>query len=412
MRKPIILTFVAALCLVAATSWAAPFGHLDGLRHGHNSATGVVGVIGWALDGSGVARVDIYVQKVPSQAEPSPQRRPVGRAFYGLLRPGVTARFPGFVDSSGPGFGAWVNTTEFFNGQYLLFALVTSVDGSQRWLGPFTFEIMNLTHNLVPFGEIERPLPHATLFGVCDLDDPFRRHTVVKGFALDVGVENGDLGVGYVELLIDGAIFWNTKVDCVRDPAQGGLTNCYGLRRTDVEREFPGIPDGPTSGFRFVLDVGQLLNMGYRPGRHVLTIRSGDIAGQVANIAEVPVNFFCGDDGDQPSFGFIDEPSPVHIQSGLMTVKGWVLDFEGVNIVQVFVDGLLAGQASHGISRPGVAAAFPGFPDSAAAGFTFQYDTTLGPDGVIKVLVQATDVNGNVTIIGQRTVVVDNSIAN
>ena len=83
-----------------------------------------------------------------------------------------------------------------------------------------------------------------------------------------------------------------------------------------------------------------------------------------------------------------------------------------MNIVQVFVDGLLAGQASHGISRPGVAAAFPGYPNSAAAGFTFQYDTTQGPDGVISVLVQSTDVDGNVTIIGQRKVVVNNSIAN
>lgn len=414
MRKSVILTLAAALIVMAAPSAAVPFGHFDGIRDKGNSGTGVIGLVGWALDSSGVRWVDVYVDG-----------QPAGRAFHGLARPDVTAAFPGFPDSAFPGFGFFLDTTHYFNGQHTVQVLVTSTDGSKRFLNPRSIEFMNSTHLLVPFGKIEFPKKHATLSGACNLSDPLRRYSVITGHVLDVGVEAGDRGgpphqgdppgdsgVGYVELLIDGSIFANTRRDCVFDPARGGLTNCYGLPTPQIEQRHPTVPDAPHAGFRFVVDVGVLLSMGYTPGSHVLTIRAGDIAGQVANVDE-NIYFFTCDEfmGNAPSFGFIDSPRPIHIYSGTVTVIGWALDFEGVSTVEVLANGQVVGLASYGVSRPGVSSRYPGFPNSAAPGFTFQFDTTVVADGWVDLIVRVTDVFGNRTIIGERTIRVNNLVA-
>ena len=104
-----------------------------------------------------------------------------------------------------------------------------------------------------------------------------RRYSVVSGWALDSGVNANDSGVGYVELLIDRALYNNNKIDCFYAPETGGLTNCYGLRRLDIANIYPSLRDSLHSGFRYVLDISQLINCGlYAPGHHTLSIRAGD----------------------------------------------------------------------------------------------------------------------------------------
>src|SRR5438105_2980087 len=80
------------------------------------------------------------------------------------------------------------------------------------------------------------------------------------GFAVDVNTQNNKPGVAYAELLIDGAIAANSQRDCHFDSTEGGLSDCYGLRRPDLEQNFPGLQDAPHAGFRFVIDVGDLIN--------------------------------------------------------------------------------------------------------------------------------------------------------
>lgn len=416
MRRHSILVLVAALGLLATPSWAAePFGHFDGGLNGRNAATGVIGVTGWALDDDGVRAVDIYVDG-----------RPVGRAGYGRHRARVAILFSEFPDADGAGFGFLLDTTHFFNGLHTVEALVISEAGERKFLNPIEIEFANSTHLLGPFGAIDFPLKQAELFGVCeDLTDPNRRYTVITGWVLDVGVEQGDQGgapdqgdppgdsgVGWVELLLDGSILRNTKLDCDHEVAKGGLSDCYGLPSPDVERIHPNAPDASHARFRFVLDIGSLVDFGFTRGSHVLTIRSGDIAGQVANVDEIAVTFRCVEDrGNDPSFGFIDGPRGGKIRSGIIKVTGWALDLEGVEKVEVFVDGFPVGEATHGIFRRGVSRMHPGFPDSRGAGFVLDFDTTEVSDGFHDVQVLITDERGDTTMIGERTFRVDNQKA-
>src|ERR1700680_3423295 len=61
---------------------------------------------------------------------------------------------------------------------------------------------------------------------------------------------------------------------------------------------------------------------------------------------------------------------------GTVGLTGWALAQDGVFAVDIVVDGGIVGRATYARQRPRVAVLYPGFPDSAAAGFGYQLDTT------------------------------------
>lgn len=401
MRTKTFLALSIGLLVCAAAAQAdEPFGFFDGKAGGGNAGSGVIPVVGWALDDEGVRSVDIFVDGVP-----------VGRAGYSRSRPGVARRFPGFPDSDAAGFGMHLDTTRFLNGLHRVEARVTSETGERRLLNPVILQFTNTTHLLDPFGRIEFPRPTAELYGTCDMAASPRRLTAILGWVLDAGVEVGDMGVGYVELLIDGAIFANSRIDCFFSSGgeNVGLTNCYGLRRLDIERSFPTLTNAPQAGFRFVMDIGHLIDFGFAEGQHVLTIRSGDIAGTVANVAEIPVSFLCDNRiGNEEGFGWIAPVTPLNIGAGVIQASGWALDWEGVDRVIVHVDGREVGEATYGFPTPAIALKYPGYPDNPNAGWRLSIDSTQFSDGRHALQAILVDEEGRTTLLGEREFVLDN----
>ncbi len=398
-RKLFIAILVAVALSATGTAFAAPpFGSVGGQVGGGNGGAGVIPIHGWALDDDGVAAVDILVDG-----------KVVGRAQYGRVRPGVAQDFPTFPDAAAAGFAFSLDTTRFPNGNHQVGARVLSDTGETSVLNTHTILFTNLTSNLIPFGKLEFPIANGELTGTCDPLDPQRRYSVVSGFALDVGVEIADQGVGYVELLIDGAIFANSLRDCEFDAARGGLSNCYGMERFDISRSFPGLSDSAQSGFRFVMDIGALIDFGYTPGKHVLTIRSGDIIGQVAAIDEIPVIFTCQEFlSNEKAFGRLGRTRDGLILSGGVTLVGWALDWEGISRITILVDGVQFGNAVQGFARPKVTQRYPGYPQSAAPGWSFTLDSTQLSQGSHLVQVLVRDLTGNESLIGERRLVVFN----
>lgn len=379
---------------------AAPFGVFEGLPVGENAGGGILPLTGWALDDDGIERVEVYVNGVIA-----------GLADIHQNRPDVELAFPGYPDSARGGFGFLLDSSRYLNDLYTINARVTSNSGEQTWLDGRQIQILNTTHNLAPFGQITFPNASSELYGTCDLDDPARRYSVIEGYALDLGIETGDTGVKYVELLINGSLYANTHTDCIWTVETGGYTNCYGLPSLDVEALYPTVANSPHARFRFVLDVGWLLQFGYSIGFHELTIRVGDVAGQVANVAEIPVIFTCADFTDnEGAFGFIDDPESGELTGGITQVSGWALDAEGVALVRLYLDGLFVGTASYGIPRGDVLAHYPGYPDSAAAGWSFNLDTRITSDGQHHLQAVVQDDLGATNIIGERYFTIRNEI--
>lgn len=401
MKRNVILIAVALL-LVSVPSWAAPpFGNFGGKVGGGNSGAGLLPLHGWALDDNGIDYVDVLVDGVVA-----------GRALYGRSRPRVTVQHPGYPDSALPGFAYELDTTRYLNGLHTVSIRVRSNTGELRTLNNRVFEFVNITQNLAPFGKIEFPKAQAEMRGNCNVLDAARRYSVVSGYALDAGVQEDDTGVAYVELMIDRAVWSSTSHDCFYSSTLGGSTNCYGLRRLDIEQSFPTLKDSPHSGYRFVLDVGDLVaRWGYGPGSHLLTVRAADHFGQVTNIAEIPVTFTCDEDiANELSIGDINTPRQGMLAGGVVQANGWAIDWEGVSAVLILVDGIYVGETTVGIPRGGVNALYLGYPDSLTSGWQFALDTTRLANGrhVLDVVVR--DTLGNETYIGKRDFTVSNPI--
>lgn len=411
MRKVLLSALLSAMGVVLLASAPAlaapPFGSFGGIVGGGNAGSGLLPLHGWALDDNGVQAVDILVDGVVA-----------GRAHYQRARAGVTARFPSFPDSALPGFGFELDTTRYRNGLHSVAVRIRSRAGEVVTLPARTIQFSNVEHALAPFGTIEFPKPQAEMRGTCSFVATPRRYSVVSGYALDAGTRDNDSGVAFVELLIDRAVVSRSDLDCGFESFLGGSVNCYGLRRLDVERNFPGLKDSPHAGFRFVLDVGDLLSAlppaeaPYNQGAHVLTIRAGDHANSVRNIAEIPVTFACDENlPNENSVGDIDLTLRGLLYHGVIQVTGWALDYEGVRSVQILVDGNYIGEASYGaIPRPDVVALsfYPGYINLPLPGWRFDLDTKLFQNGEHFLDVIVTDAHGVTTYIGKRRFVINN----
>jgi hypothetical protein len=104
-------------------------------------------------------------------------------------------------------------------------------------------------------------------------------------------------------------------------------------------------------------------------------------------------------------FGFLDSPSPGAPVARVTRVAGWALDDGAVRRVDVYVDGRFVGSATPALSRPDVAAAFPGHPGGSQAGWELPVDLGTGSQPR-EILAQAVDDRGATRDIGVASVTV------
>ncbi|HTY41533.1 MAG TPA: Ig-like domain-containing protein [Thermoanaerobaculia bacterium] len=420
-----------------------PFGYIDipgavGLA----GANGSFVVSGWALDDGSVDHVDFLIdgQEVAGavgSGQPS-------TATYGIPRTDVQAAFPDVPGSLNSGFLANIDTTSLVNGIHILSVWATDNLGASRDLGERTIQVINNGSNLAPFGQITFPLDKASLFcetipsgnsgfpSPCTPQECGRNLTpnVVDGWSLDVGARLDQGQVGYVELLLDGQIVANSRTDCVQ--LGQSLENCYGINRPDVAQQYPGYPNADNAGFNFTFylvrnpdfasgsiaiylptsDPSILVLAGFTtPGAHTLAIRAGDVEETVTQFGAMAADILCDQtSGDQPAFGYIDNPTNMEYISGAdFPLYGWAYDFQGVSAVQIDVDGQVVGNALYGLYRPDVPVGDPRVP-TAYAGFSFVLDTTKLSNTQHDLVVYVIDRQGNRSEIGRRKAIVNNNV--
>ena len=413
MKRIVVLTALSiALLALASTgadaaSAAAPFGMLGGISRGGNAGEGTLPLTGWALARDGVFAVDVVVDGGI-----------VGRAFYGRSRPGVAVSHPGFPDSAAAGFAYELDTTHFLNGLHTITARIESKTGLVSYTNSRTVELDNVTANLLPFGKIDFPNANDEMAGDCSATNRRTIYSVVDGWTLDPGAQANADGIGFVEMLIDGSLFLNSQNDCRYSVLAGGLSNCFGIRRLDIQQEFPGLKDSPHAGFRFVLDVGALLLLTdsdgvplYAPGSHEISIRVGDIFEQVTDIAQIPVTFGCLDFSQAANaIGHIDNPVTGLLYSGDILVSGWAVDLNGVQQVIVLLDGTQVGSAFINVPRADITSFFPSYPATPAPGWILPLDTTVYSNGTHVLSAEVIDTFGNNTFIGNFPITIANVI--
>ena len=224
--------------------------------------------------------------------------------------------------------------------------------------------------------------------GAVDAPDPSRTHSgvvLVKGWALDPAQ------ISRIELWVDDQFLHKAVMF---------------LPRIDVEQSFPDWPGihtarpGFTTGF---------LASRFPDGPHTVELRAFTSDGDMHAFGRRTINI--NNSINQSPFGALDIPNGTGITnlSGAFPVVGWAADTDGLERIEVMIDGTIMQNAIHGDPRPDVGATFADFIGAAFSGFVANIDSTRLQNGVHLLEVRATDNDGSVALIGRRTVQIINN---
>jgi matrixin len=93
----------------------------------------------------------------------------------------------------------------------------------------------------------------------------------------------------------------------------------------------------------------------------------------------------------------LEEPAGGEVKAGIANLRGWAVALNGVNRVELYIDGVFQGRLPLGGNRPDVQTAFPGYPGSLESGYSAAYAYSVLAAGSHTVLVRAYDNHSNIT---------------
>lgn len=104
-----------------------------------------------------------------------------------------------------------------------------------------------------------------------------------------------------------------------------------------------------------------------------------------------------------PAIGFIDKLADATGDNGKIEVFGWALSQAGIARVELVLNAGLRIPLTIAVPRPDVTQAYPGYPDSAKAGFQGSIDSSKWPLGLQTLELIVTDKQGGTTSLTRRT---------
>lgn len=295
----------------------------------------------------------------------------VGNAVYGSARPDVCGVFPnygGCPNSPNFGWSSFINSTLLTNGPHVLEATFTTASGQRASIGRM-FQVSNATTGEA--GHLAIDVPNSA-------NNPFTGLAFFSGWAV-----NDNSAVSSVSVTIDGVPY-------------GSATYPSPTPRPDVCAIHPDA-GCPNVGWTYGLDTTQLTD-----GLHTLGITENDADGTFHTISEpftvanyTPVN---------PLRIQIDAPGNTSYPLfGTNVFGGWAIDSNvAISSIAVAVDGVAIGNATYGVTRNDVCAAFGGEPGCPNVGWDFIFNTSLIPNGTHTLDITATTAQGQSSTATQQ----------
>ncbi|MFZ2679283.1 N-acetylmuramoyl-L-alanine amidase [Clostridium sp.] len=337
---------------------------VSNLENPQNNATIVDGklrVSGWALHPFGIKEVKVTLDGVT-----------LGNATYGVTRTDVSKIYSGYFNGSQCGFDSTFELNNITNGVKTLKVQIIANDGTS------TVVTRNIT--------VQRNLQARSC-----LDEPTSNAIVttdslsIKGWALN------SKGIKSVEAFIDNTSYGTIK---------------YGIKRTDVNKVYPGYPTGDNSGFEGKIDISKLSN-GNKTLKVVITGNDGTVQtiNRAITVKKVVLE----------ARSWLDEPtSNAIVTTDSLSIKGWALNSKGIKSVEVFIDNVSYGTIKYGTRRTDVNKAYPGYSTGDNCGFEGSINISSLSNGnkTLKVVITGND--GTVQVITrnfkhgkQKTVYID-----
>lgn len=110
--------------------------------------------------------------------------------------------------------------------------------------------------------------------------------------------------------------------------------------------------------------------------------------------------------------GALDLPDPNVTQTGVILVKGFALDAQGISKIELYVDDQFQHRVNSGLPRIDVVEAYPNWPgiQNSAPGFLTGFLASRFSNGPHTVEVRAFTSAGQVVPFGRRTINIDNTL--
>jgi copper chaperone CopZ len=319
---------------------------IDTPTSNYKSSGNTLNVSGWSLDESGVKQVQVSVDNGTAK-----------NADIGEARLDVDMVYPGYTGGKNSGYSTSLDISALSIGAHTVTVNSTGNDGV------VTSKSVNIYK--VPVGS-------SNMTQYVDIDTPSNNSYILSDDTLNVGgwSLNG-YGVQKVQVYVDNG----SETDAT-----------IGVPRLDVDKAFPGYVGGTTSGYNASVKLPTLSD-----GVHTIKVVSigndGSIATGTANIIKVS-------EQSMPGMVCIDTPNYSQINAKQIQVSGWSLSLYGVTRVQVSVDNGAAQDATIGIARQDVAAAYPAYEGGSQSGFVTNVDISKLSTGVHTITVTSTSKDG------------------
>lgn len=348
-----------------------PIGSLDRAVNSSNLTVsipqgGSLLATGWAADpslgASAISQVQVLIDGVP-----------LGNATLGVSRPDVGAAYGSSFTNSG-----WTFTGSIGNlsaGTHQVSAVAHDSSGASATIGT-----ANITVTALAIGSLDQAVNSSNL----TTSIPQGGSLLASGWAADR--VSGASGITQVQVLIDGTPLGNAT---------------QGLSRLDVGAAFGSSFNN--SGWTFTASIGNL-----SAGTHQVSAVAHDSSGALATVGTANITVTA------LAIGSLDEAvnsatfTTSIPQGGNLLASGWAADrtsgASGVTQVRVLIDGGVLGNATLGLSRPDVGAAYGStFTNS---GWTFTGSIGTLSIGTHQVSAVAVDSSGASATIGTITITV------
>jgi O-antigen biosynthesis protein len=172
----------------------------------------------------------------------------------------------------------------------------------------------------------------------------------------------------------------------------------YGFDRPDVGNKFPSLAQARKSGFRFSAQIAQAKLKAEHILRFEMVLPDGstkDFKFAVApQASQISPEATAAEPHPSAIMLHIDFPVVVggsavkEITSGL-SISGWAIARDGIEKIEILLDGVRVGQAYCGMRRQDIAAAFPDWGGALLSGFAFSMPRKLLKPGKRNVAIHA-----------------------
>ena len=379
-------------------------------------------VSGWFLDPNGVNKIEVYIDGIL-----------VGQAIYGSTRTDVYNVYPEY-NNKNSGYYLDINTRNLSNGTHTMVIKETGNNLQQTSLTARTFIVANETPTptytpiptptYTPTNKPKAPTqvvtPTPSMLPVKGYLDNPKANAVVSGNSRVKGWFLDPNGINKIEVYIDGilagqAIYGSERIDVYNVyPEYNNKNSGYYL---DINTT--NLPDGTHT--MVIKETGNNLQ------QTSLTARTFIVANGTPTPTYTPIPTATYTPKNTPTNtaiatsqvvtptpsllpvkGYLENPKANAVISGNRRVTGWFLDPNGVNKIEVYIDGILAGQAIYGSERIDVYNVYPQY-NNKNSGYYLDINTRNLSDGIHTMVVKETGNNLQQTSLTARTFIVANA---